>query len=92
MTLCPATPRFGEKCRPGGRDLFTEATAWIEGDQVLVQSETIAAPVCVRYLFRKPEPNAEVSLINAEGLPASSFMTDDFKPERTGDLNPTENR
>ena len=29
-----------------------------------------------------PEPNPEVSLTNAEGLPASSFMTDDFKPPR----------
>jgi sialate O-acetylesterase len=71
---------------------YAEATAWIEGDRVSVQSEAIAAPVYVRYLFRKPEPNAEVSLINAAGLPASSFMTDDFKPERTGGLNPTDNR
>ncbi|MCK5175320.1 MAG: hypothetical protein KAR47_18140, partial [Planctomycetes bacterium] len=52
------------------------------GDTVLVQSKQISKPVYVRYLFEKPEPDPEVSLINAEGLPASSFITDDFKPHR----------
>lgn len=62
---------------------YAAADAWIEGDRVVVQSKKISAPVYVRYLFRKPEPDPEVSLINAEGLPASPFITDDFKPERT---------
>ena len=61
---------------------YVAADARIEGDTVVVQNGRISEPVYVRYLFRKPEPNAEVSLINAEGLPASSFMTDDFKPPR----------
>ena len=61
---------------------YVPAGARIEGDTVVVQSPKMSEPVYVRYLFRKPEPNAEVSLINAEGLPASSFMTDDFKPPR----------
>ena len=69
---------------------YVAANAWIEGDTVVVQSERIAAPVYVRYLLRKPKPNPEVSLINAEGLPASSFMTDDFIPKRTGGLRPVE--
>jgi len=61
---------------------YVPADARIEGDTVVVQSEAIPRPVYVRYLFRKPKPDPEVSLINAEGLPASSFMTDDFKPPR----------
>ncbi len=61
---------------------YVKADAWIEGDTVVVQNRKIRKPIYVRYLFRKPEPDPEVSLINAEGLPASSFMTDDFKPAR----------
>jgi len=63
---------------------YVPADARIEGDTVVVQSEALPRPVYVRYLFRKPKPDPEVSLINAEGLPASSFMTDDFKPPRDG--------
>lgn len=66
-----------------GKDAqYVPAKAWIDGDTVVVQSEKIAAPIYVRYLFWKGEPNAEVSLINAEGIPASSFITDDLKPPR----------
>jgi sialate O-acetylesterase len=83
----------GLKNRSGGKKLrffeiagadgnYVAADAWIEGDTVVVQSKQVSAPVYVRYLFRKPAPDPEVSLINAEGLPASSFMTDDFKPPR----------
>jgi len=61
---------------------YVPADAVIEGDTVLVQSSKVSAPVYVRYLFTKPEPDPEISLINAEGLPASSFMTDDFMPPR----------
>lgn len=69
----------------GADGQYVPAKAWLEGDKVIVQSEKTARPVYVRYLFRKPAPNPEVSLINAEGLPASSFMTDDFMPPRTAD-------
>ena len=66
-----------------GKDgTYVPADARIEGNTVVVQSEALPRPVYVRYLFRKPKPDPEVSLINAEGLPASSFMTDDFKPPR----------
>ncbi len=61
---------------------YAPAKAWIEGDKVIVTSDAVKAPAYVRYLFRKPAPDPEVSLINAEGLPASSFMTDDFLPPR----------
>jgi len=72
--------RFFEIAGEDGK--YAPANAWIEGKTVIVQSPKISAPVYVRYLFRKPEPDPEVSLINAEGLPASSFMTDNFKPPR----------
>jgi len=63
---------------------YVPANARIEGDTVVVDSQALPRPVYVRYLFRKPKPDPEVSLVNAEGLPASSFMTDDFKPPRAG--------
>lgn len=72
----------------GGDGKYVPADARIEGDTVVVQSEALPRPVYVRYLFRKPKPDPEVSLINAEGLPASSFMTDDFKPPRDGTSGP----
>jgi sialate O-acetylesterase len=77
----------------GGKDLkffeiagkdakYLPAAARIEGGAVVVQNEKITKPIYVRYLFRKPKPDPQVSLINAEGLPASSFITDDLKPKR----------
>jgi sialate O-acetylesterase len=76
----------------GANGEYAPADAWIEGDRVVVQSKEIATPVHVRYLFRKSAPSPEVSLINAEGLPASSFMTDNLVPARTGGLRPAELR
>lgn len=61
---------------------YAPANAQIVGDRVVVQSDKIAKPLYVRYLFRKAEPNAEFSLMNAEGIPASPFITDDLKPYR----------
>ena len=66
-----------------GKDAqYVPADARIEGNTIVVHSVKIAEPVFVRYLFWKGEPNAEFSLMNAEGFPASSFITDDFKPPR----------
>lgn len=43
-------------------------------DTIVVSSDTVADPIAVRYAF----DNAAVpSLFNKEGLPASSFRTDD---------------
>ena len=61
---------------------YVPAEAWIDGKTVVVRNKRITAPVYVRYLFRKAKPDPELSLINAEGLPASSFITDDFMPPR----------
>ncbi|MEM9346783.1 MAG: sialate O-acetylesterase [Planctomycetota bacterium] len=93
----------GLRSKTGGKQLkffeiagkdgkYEQADAWIEGDTVIVHSEKVDAPQYVRYLFRKPSPDPEISLLNEAGLPASSFMTDDFMPKRTGGLKPSEVR
>jgi sialate O-acetylesterase len=54
---------------------WVEAQAVIEGDQVIVTSPAVAAPVAVRYGWAQ-SPRA--NLYNREGLPASPFRTDDW--------------
>jgi len=54
---------------------FYPGKAKIKGNKVLVSSEFVKTPVAVRYaLHNTDEPN----LFNKEGLPASSFRTDDW--------------
>ncbi len=54
---------------------FVEAKAVIEGDTVVVWSEEVVNPAAVRYGWAS---DAEPNLFNKEGLPASSFRTDDW--------------
>ncbi|MFP6762720.1 MAG: serine hydrolase, partial [Planctomycetaceae bacterium] len=61
---------------------YAAADARIVNDSVIVSSSSIPEPAYVRYLFRKSEPDPTVSLINAAGLPASPFISDDFRPPR----------
>ena len=77
-----------------GADLvYQPATARIDADTVLVSSDQVTAPKYVRYLFNVYEGVTEsaeggkgdagggiFSLMNAEGIPASAFITDDAKP------------
>ncbi len=51
------------------------AEAKIMGDKVVVSSAQVASPVAVRYGWAN---NAGGNLYNKEGLPASSFRTDDW--------------
>jgi sialate O-acetylesterase len=53
---------------------FHAATARILGDEVLVQSNQVSAPVAVRYGWS--ENPAAANLVNAAGLPASPCRTD----------------
>ncbi len=71
---------------------YVLAKAKIVGDQVHVTSPQIDTPKYVRYLFRKPEPDPAISLVNSAGLPASSFMTDEFKPPREPITQPPSKR
>jgi sialate O-acetylesterase len=56
---------------------FVWADAKIDGDDVIVSSKDVTNPVAVRYAWADNPDTA--NLINAEGLPASPFRTDDWK-------------
>lgn len=54
---------------------FVPARAMIDGDTLVVSSEMISEPVAVRFAWGNADsPN----FANKEGLPASSFRTDDW--------------
>lgn len=60
-----------------GKDqVFVRATARVEGDHLVVFSPAVPAPVAVRYAW---DDNPVCNLVNAEGLPASPFRTDDWR-------------
>lgn len=52
---------------------FVEAEAKVEGQEVVVTSQSVAKPVAVRFAWNDV---AEPNLSNKEGLPASPFRTD----------------
>ncbi|HUT09035.1 MAG TPA: sialate O-acetylesterase [Thermoguttaceae bacterium] len=54
---------------------FHPATATIDGDAVVVQSNDVEKPIALRYAWRD---DAEPNFGNQEGLPASPFRTDTF--------------
>ena len=59
----------------GADRVFQPATAKIDGTAVLVSSPAVPEPVAVRYAYT----NAPVvSLVNAAGLPAAPFRSDDW--------------
>jgi sialate O-acetylesterase len=60
----------------GADEKFVAATATIDDGSIVVQSDEVAKPVAVRFAWTD---TAEPNLLNAEGLPASPFRTDDFK-------------
>ncbi len=70
-TLEGNTPSHFEIAGPD--KVFHPATATIDGDELLVSSSRVAEPKAVRYAFTS---DATPTLINQEGLPASSFRTD----------------
>lgn len=59
----------------GEDKLFYPATAWIERSKVLVKSERVKKPVAVRYGFKN---FVEGDLFGTEGLPVSSFRSDNW--------------
>jgi len=52
---------------------FVPAKAEVEGSQIVVSAEGVAAPKAVRFAWEK---SARPNLANKEGLPASPFRTD----------------
>jgi len=55
---------------------FIWADAEVQGDHVIVSSPSVKEPVAARYAWAD---NPECNLINAAGLPASPFRTDDWR-------------
>ena len=56
---------------------FYYAKAEIVGDSVIVQCDSVAAPVAVRYGWA--DDNSEANLYNRQGFPAVPFRTDAWK-------------
>ena len=59
----------------GSDSVFVPADASIDGETIVVSSTSVTVPIAVRYGWRDI---AEPNLFNIEGLPASSFRTDDW--------------
>ncbi len=59
----------------GEDKVFVDGEAYIKGNTVVVYSKNAYDPVAVRYAFTN---GSVASLFNKEGLPASSFRTDDW--------------
>lgn len=60
----------------GGDKIFHQAKATIDKNTVTVQSEAVKNPIAVRYAYKEW---VMAELYNNDGLPASSFRTDDWK-------------
>ena len=59
-----------------GKDkIFKKAKVKVEKDKLIVFNEEVKNPAAVRYAFTN---TSEATLFNKEGLPASSFRTDDW--------------
>jgi sialate O-acetylesterase len=63
----------------GSDKVFYQAKATIVAGTVVVQSEKVSAPVAVRYAFKEFVVG---ELYNNDGIPASSFRTDDWDDVR----------
>ena len=59
----------------GEDKVFYPAKAWIVRSKMFVKSEAVKKPVAVRYAF---ENYVEGDLFSTEGLPVSSFRTDNY--------------
>ena len=55
---------------------FYNATAQIQGNELLISSDKVAQPIAVRYAWSN---NPDCNLINAEGFPVVPFRTDTWK-------------
>jgi sialate O-acetylesterase len=60
----------------GEDKVFKKAFIQVKGKTLVLSNAEIAKPVAVRYAWSNTE---EGTLYNKEGLPASSFRTDEWK-------------
>ncbi len=61
----------------GNDSLFVNANVEVNGNKLVVYSDEVKSPVAVRYAWTN---SATATLFNKEGLPASTFRTDDWNP------------
>lgn len=60
-----------------GKDkIFRKAKVKVEGNKLIISNDEVKNPIAVRYAFSN---TSEATLFNKEGLPASSFRTDDWE-------------
>lgn len=84
--LAARNPKSLEGFEIAGEDrVYHKASAYIEGNNVIVSSPAVNKPVAVRYAWK---PNPVCSLYNSAGLPASPFRTDDWNGVTYGRLSP----
>jgi sialate O-acetylesterase len=74
--LKPASGELEGFAIAGADQKFVWAKASVAGEKVMVWSETVKEPAAVRYAWAA---NPKCNLVNAAGLPASPFRTDDWK-------------
>ena len=60
----------------GADKKFFKATAQIQGNEIIVNSDKVENPVALRYAW---SDNPDCNLINTEGFPAVPFRTDTWK-------------
>ena len=60
----------------GSDQKFVWAKATVDGGKITVSSDSVHEPAAVRYAWAG---NPKCNLVNAAGLPASPFRTDDWK-------------
>lgn len=60
----------------GSDKVFHPANSIIDNNTILVSSDKVTNPVAVRFAFENAD---EPNLFNKEGLPASTFRTDDWE-------------
>ncbi|QKJ33073.1 sialate O-acetylesterase [Mucilaginibacter mali] len=63
----------------GADKVFHPAKATIKANQVVLQSDKVSAPIAVRYAFKE---YVMAELYNNDGIPASSFRTDNWDDVR----------
>jgi sialate O-acetylesterase len=74
--LKPASGELTGFAIAGADKRFVWGNARIDGEKVIVWSDSIAEPAAVRYGWAA---NPKCNLVNSAGLPASPFRTDDWK-------------
>ena len=61
----------------GNDSVFVKANVEVDGKKLIVFNDNVKSPIAVRYTWTN---DAVATLFNKEGMPASTFRTDDWAP------------